>query len=159
MKPFARILVPTDFSEPSSRALSLAIELARSFDARVVLLHVWSMPYTAYSEGLTWPAAQMEDAAKKALDDEHARAVKLYPKTDAVLRQGGEWTQILEAIDAHDIDLVVMGTHGRQGLPRLLVGSVAEHVVRMSTVPVMTVGPHDGAGVDAAGAKAEQATP
>ncbi len=142
MKPFARILVPTDFSEPSARALALAIELARSFDARVVLLHVWSMPYTAYSEGLTWPAEPMARAAQKALDDEHARAVALYPKTDAVLRQGGEWAQILEAIGAHDIDLVVMGTHGREGLPRFFVGSVAEHVVRMSTVPVMTVGPH-----------------
>jgi nucleotide-binding universal stress UspA family protein len=117
------------------------------------------MPYTAYSEGLTWPAAQMKDAAQKALDDAHAAAMKLYPKTDAMLRQGGEWPQILEAIGAYDIDLVVMGTHGRQGLPRFLVGSVAEHIVRMSTVPVLTVGPRDGAGADAAGAKAEEATP
>lgn len=140
MKPFTRILVPTDFSKPSERALEQAIVLARTFHARLVLLHVWSMPYTAYSEGLTWPVGQMQQAAQKALDEAQLKAMKLYPETDAVLRQGGEWLQIIEAIAEHEIDLVVMGTHGRRGLPHLFMGSVAERVVRMSPVPVMTVG-------------------
>jgi len=140
MKPFSRILVPTDFSKPSERALEQAMVLARMFDARIVLLHVWSMPYTAYSEGLTWPVGQMQQAAQKALDEAQVKAMKLYPQTDAILRQGGEWLQIIEAIDEHKIDLVVMGTHGRRGLPHFFMGSVAEHVVRMSPVPVMTVG-------------------
>lgn len=140
MKPFTRILVPTDFSKPSERALDQAIVLARMFRARLVLLHVWSMPYTAYSEGLAWPVDQMQQAAQKALDEAHAKAMKLYPETDAVLRQGGEWLQIIEAIGEHAIDLVVMGTHGRRGLSHLFMGSVAERVVRMSPVPVMTVG-------------------
>lgn len=140
MKPFTRILVPTDFSKPSERALEQAIVLARMFHARLVLLHVWSMPYTAYSEGLNWPVGQMQQAAQKALDEAHVKTMKLYPETDAVLRQGGEWLQIIEAIGEHEIDLVVMGTHGRRGLPHLFMGSVAERVVRMSPVPVMTVG-------------------
>jgi nucleotide-binding universal stress UspA family protein len=139
VKPFSRILVPTDFSKPSQRAFEVAVTLARRFDARIILLHVWSMPYTAYSEGLTWPVGQMEQAAQSALDREHARAVKIHPETDAVLRQGRESLQIIEAIAAHRIDLVVMGTHGRRGLPHLFMGSVAEHVVRTSPVPVMTV--------------------
>ena len=140
MKTISRILVPTDFSEPSQRALEQAILLARTFGARLLLLHVWSMPYTAYSEGLTWPVDDMERAAQKALDEAHAKAKELYPQTDAILRQGGEWLQIIEAAAVHDVDLIVMGTHGRRGLPHLFMGSVAERVVRMSPVPVMTVG-------------------
>jgi nucleotide-binding universal stress UspA family protein len=139
MSTFERILVPTDFSPPSDHALEVAINLARKLGARLVLLHVWSMPYTAYSEGLNWPMDEMERAAKKELDDLHAETVKVYPATDAILRAGFEASAILEIIDIHAIDLVVMGTHGRRGLPRLLVGSVAERVVRLSPVPVMTV--------------------
>lgn len=139
-QPFTRILVPTDFSKPSERALEQALVLARKFDARIMLLHVWSMPYTAYSEGLSWPVEDMELAAQKSLDEAQLEVMKVYPKTDAILRQGGEWLQIIEAITEHHIDLVVMGTRGRRGLPHLFMGSVAERVVRMSPVPVMTVG-------------------
>ena len=143
-KLFTRILVPTDFSRPSERALEQALVLARTFDARLVLLHVWSMPYTAYSEGLAWPVDDMKRAAQEALDEAHRKVMKVYPKTDAILRQGGEWLQIIEAVAEHQIDLVVMGTRGRRGLPHLFMGSVAERVVRMSPVPVMTVGGGDG---------------
>jgi nucleotide-binding universal stress UspA family protein len=62
-----------------------------------------------------------------------------HAKTDGLLRQGNPAPEIVDAIRAHGIDLVVMGTHGRHGLPRLLLGSVAEKVVRTSPVPVMTV--------------------
>jgi nucleotide-binding universal stress UspA family protein len=140
MTRFARILVPTDFSGASERALQQALLLARTFDARLILLHVWSMPYTAYSEGLSWPVDDMKREAQKSLDEAQLKVMKVYPKTDAVLRQGGEWLQIIEAIEEHHIDLVVMGTRGRRGLPHFFMGSVAERVVRMSPVPVMTVG-------------------
>lgn len=133
------ILVATDFSAPADRALDTGIELARAFGARLTILHVWSMPYTSYSEGLTWPVDEMERAARRALDDTLARAVARYPRTEAVLLQGGDWAQILEAVRELGVDLVVMGTHGRRGLPRLVLGSVAERVVRMSPVPVLTI--------------------
>lgn len=133
------ILVPTDFSEPSDRALTAALELARAFDAQVTLLHVWSIPNTGYAEALSWPIDAMEAAARRALDDALASTVKLYAKTDAALREGNEWKQVLEAVDGLGIDLVVMGTHGRRGLPRLVLGSVAEKVVRLCPVPVLTV--------------------
>jgi nucleotide-binding universal stress UspA family protein len=133
------VLVPTDFSAPSERALMMALELARAFDAKVSLLHVWSIPNTGYAEALTWPIDSMEKAAKRALDDALASTVKLYPKTEALLREGNEWKSVLEVVDELGVDLVVMGTHGRRGLPRLVLGSVAEKVVRLCPVPVLTV--------------------
>ena len=135
------ILVPTDFAEPSDRALTMAIELARAFDSRITLLHVWSVPNMGYAESLTWPIEDMQRAARKSLDGALATAQKQYPKMDGVLREGLEWRQILEAVNELGCDLVVMGTHGRHGLPRLVLGSVAEKVVRLSTVPVLSVGP------------------
>lgn len=137
---FKHILVPTDFSKPSAQALEAAIALAQKFSANITLLHVWSMPYTAYSEGLTWPVDGMEAAARTELDAALAGAARVYPKVDAVLRQGGDWSRILEEIEKGRYDLVVMGTHGRRGLKRAILGSIAERVVRLSTVPVMTVG-------------------
>jgi nucleotide-binding universal stress UspA family protein len=134
------ILVPTDFSAASERALTMALDLARAFDAKVSLLHVWSIPNTGYAEALSWPIDAMEAAAKRALDDALASTSKLYAKTEAVLREGNEWKEVLGVVDELGVDLVVMGTHGRRGLPRLVLGSVAEKVVRLCPVPVLTVG-------------------
>jgi nucleotide-binding universal stress UspA family protein len=134
------VLVPTDFSEASERALVMAVELARAFDARLTLLHVWSIPNTGYAEALSWPVESMEIAARRALDDALVSARKLYAKAEALLREGNEWKTVLEVVDELGVDLVVMGTHGRRGLPRLVLGSVAEKVVRLCPVPVLTVG-------------------
>lgn len=136
------ILVPTDFGDSSQRAELLAIELAKAFGAHVTLLHVWSLPSTAYAEGLSWPVDDLEKAAQSALDQELARVVKLHPDTDGLLRVGPAWERILDVAKERAADLVVMGTHGRHGLPRMFLGSVAEKVVRMSHVPVLTVGAH-----------------
>jgi nucleotide-binding universal stress UspA family protein len=140
MTTFKHILVPTDFSEVSDRAIAKAVDLARAFDARLTLLHVWSLPTIGYAEGLSWPIDDLQKAAKDALAECYARISKLYPQLDTLLLQGNEWRQILETVKKKDCDLVVMGTHGRRGLPHLLLGSVAEKVVRLCTVPVLTVG-------------------
>lgn len=145
MMAIKHVLVPTDFSDPSERALALAIQLARSFDARLTLMHVWTIPNTSYAEALTWPVDEMENAARKALDELQARTSKQYPIADAVLRVGSDWEQIISVAKERDVDLIVMGTHGRRGLPRLVLGSVAEKVVRLSPVPVLTVGSPDDA--------------
>jgi nucleotide-binding universal stress UspA family protein len=139
MDGFKHILVPTDFSEPSERALGLAVALAGPFDARLTLLHVWTIPNTGYAEALSWPIDDMERVARTALDDALASTVKLHPATEAVLLEGKEWKQILEVVKQRGCDLVVMGTHGRRGLPRFVLGSVAEKVVRLSPVPVITL--------------------
>jgi nucleotide-binding universal stress UspA family protein len=140
MNGIKHILVPVDFSPASERSLEKALQLARAFDARITLLHVWSLPAVAYAEGLAWPIDDLQQAAREALAGLLARTVKVHPDTDSVLLEGNEWRQILETVKSRGCDLVVMGTHGRRGLPRLLLGSVAERVVRLSSVPVLTVG-------------------
>ncbi len=133
------ILVPTDFSETSEHALDAAVQIAQTFRARLTLLHVWSVPNMGYAEGLNWPLAEMEKAARAALDDVQARTRTMHVETDSVLGIGAEWEQILALVEARNIDLVVMGTHGRRGLSRVFLGSVAERVVRLSPVPVLTI--------------------
>ena len=140
MSGIKHILVPVDFSPPSERSLEKALLLARAFDARITLLHIWSLPAIGYAEGLAWPIDDLQQAAREALAELYARTVKVHPNTDSVLLEGNEWRQILETAKSRGCDLVVMGTHGRRGLPRLLLGSVAERVVRLSPVPVLTVG-------------------
>ena len=136
---FKHILVPTDLSEPSEGALLTAIELAQAFKAKLTLLHVWNVPLMGYAEALEWPTENMEKAARKALDDLRARVAKAVPATEASLANGPEWERILDAVQERSVDLVVMGTHGRRGLPRLVLGSVAEKIVRLCPVPVLTV--------------------
>jgi nucleotide-binding universal stress UspA family protein len=133
------LLVPTDFSEPAERALFTGIDIARMFGAQVTLLHVWSIPATAYSEGIYFPVDEVERAARDALEQALERARAQYGNVDAVLRLGVDYVQILEVTKEHAVDFICMGTHGRRGISRLLLGSVAEKVVRLSPVPVLTV--------------------
>ena len=144
MPAIKHILFPTDFSASSERAEAAAVGLATAFDARLTLLHVWSVPNSGYAEALTWPIDEMEAAARKELAKTHARIAKLHTSTEAVLRAGRAWQCILEQAKAGGVDLIVMGTHGRHGLPRLVLGSVAEKVVRLSPVPVLTLRAPDG---------------
>ncbi len=139
MTVFKHILVPTDLSDASGDALNTAIELAVTFGARLTLLHVWTMPTMGYAEGLAWPVDEMKQAAKRSLDELRAKVAEQVPATDAVVKSGLDWQRIVEAASDGDVDLIVMGTHGRHGLPRVLLGSVAERVVRMAPVPVLTV--------------------
>lgn len=133
------ILVPTDFGESSERAETLAVDLATKFDAKITLLHVWSVPMPSYAEGLTWPIDGIEAAARDALARAHDRLKGAHANTDSVLAAGVVWDRILETTRERDVDMIIMGTHGRRGIPRALLGSVAEKVVRLSPVPVLTV--------------------
>jgi nucleotide-binding universal stress UspA family protein len=138
------ILVPTDFGPAAERALDMAVELAAKLDARITLLHVWSVPAASYTEGLSWPVTDIEREAKAALDEALEKLKRRHARSEAVLASGREWDAVLDAIGKRGVDLVVMGTHGRRGLARALLGSVAEKVVRLSPVPVLTV-PERGA--------------
>ena len=139
------ILFPTDFSDAADGALATAIELARAFESQLTLLHVWSVPSSVYAEALTWPSDDMQRGARKYLDAALENARRSYPKTDALLKEGREWRQILAVVDELGCDLVVMGTHGRKGLSRVILGNVAEKIVRLSRVPVLTVRAPEGA--------------
>lgn len=140
MTKFRHILVPVDFEPSSQQALEIAIDLALKFDARLTIVHAWDLapsPYTSgpYLSPDLWSA--VEKAAKEQLESSLADARKRLPRAAALLLHGHVSTEILAAIDRVQADLVVLGTHGRHGLNRLFLGSVAESVVRGAKVPVL----------------------
>lgn len=137
------ILVPVDFEPASDRALALAREIGEPVGAKIVLVHVCdTLPYV-YPDMppafVAETAAAMRQAAEKSLAEYAAKN----GGPDAILREGKAWSGLLDAIDELSPWLVVMGTHGRRGVKRLVLGSVAERVVRESKVPVVTVHPGD----------------
>jgi nucleotide-binding universal stress UspA family protein len=138
---FKHLLVATDFAPSSQGALNAAIEVAREFDAHVTLVHVYEIPY-AYGE-MTYATADMvaslEKLAGEALEKTRREVEQKLPGTTAILRCGVAAPEILSAIDEVHPDLVVIGTHGRTGMKHVLLGSVAERIVRLSPVPVLTV--------------------
>jgi nucleotide-binding universal stress UspA family protein len=137
---FKHILVPTDFGEPAQHALDVAVELARQFDAKLSLLHVYQVFVPLpYGEGFTWPIEEIALRARAHVQELVNKTKAHYPNCDGVSQPGIVWERVLGQASECGVDLIVMGTHGRRGLPRALIGSVAEKVVRMSPVPVMTV--------------------
>ncbi|HVY47358.1 MAG TPA: universal stress protein [Minicystis sp.] len=138
MEAFRHILVPTDFGPSSRLAVDYAVELAERYGATLTLLHVQPLP-PAYGDGIYWPYEQIAKEADAALRPAVAELKKRHADTHGLLASGVVWDQILALAKDRGVDLVVMGTHGRHGLPRAVLGSVAEKVVRLSPVPVLTV--------------------
>ena len=141
MATFKSILVPTDFSNHASHALQIAVGLVRDFGASITLLHVWEIPAYTYSEFAYAPVdllTPVETAARLQLDDALAELRKQVPGATSILGRGYPAEEILLASAQAGADLIVMGTHGRRGLSHLLLGSVAERVVRTSSIPVLT---------------------
>jgi nucleotide-binding universal stress UspA family protein len=135
---YRNVLVPTDGSEAADRALTRALELARAFDASVHVLYVVEPLQTAeYDAGAIYDALRAEGEEATGAAAERVREADLPVET--AVEVGTPHTTILEYTGEHGIDLVVMGTHGRTGLDRYLLGSVTEKVVRLSDVPVLTV--------------------
>jgi nucleotide-binding universal stress UspA family protein len=142
MTSFRHILVPIDFEPSSKRALEVAIDFASKFDARLTVLHAWDMPTYVYANMPYFSgevSSALEEAARKLLDATLADVRKRLARAEGVLVRGQAASEVLAAIEREAADLVVMGTHGRRGLNRMLIGSVAERVVRGSSVPVLTV--------------------
>ena len=143
---FKNILLPTDGSEGVMKAINVAVGIALEFKASIHVLTVVEPPSMtlAYS-GLSGLAEaeileQLNDEGKKILE----RTEKLIQtagldEVDGLVEEGHPAERILRYAKEHKIDLIVMGTHGRRGLNRILLGSVAEEVVRRSPVPVITV--------------------
>ncbi len=131
------LMIATDFGEPSQRARSYACALARSFDARVTLVHV--VPWLAGSIARVLPAeAEVVAQAKLALKVELELAKQEAPAVDSLVVEGDPRERILSAARELDADMIAMGTHARRGLSRVFMGSVAEAVVRTSEIPVLT---------------------
>lgn len=139
---FKHILVPTDFGEPSVRAVNLGIDLAAKFGAKLTLFHAYEIPLYAYPQAESIVVdlfTPIEQAAREQLNSTLASVQQKLPQAKAILRSGVPWREILSAAEEVRADLVVMGTHGRRGVSHALLGSVAEKIVRLSPVPVLTV--------------------
>ncbi|MCC6751068.1 MAG: universal stress protein [Deltaproteobacteria bacterium] len=143
-----RILVPVDFSDASSAAVTYAAFLARRFEAGIVLLHVWEPPHLLVPEVvLAPPEGPPQTLAEFATAHADRQMTELVAELGAELRGrvqvmvevGHPATRIVEVARRASSDLIVMGTHGRHGLSRLLLGSVAQNVVRRAPCPVLTV--------------------
>lgn len=141
MDDFKHILAPTDFEPASFDALKLATSLAATFRAQITLLHVWEIQLYPYMDSIMNEEIMygIEQAAKARLAAALTQLRLILPNAQARLETGLPGPTILDTIPALGVDLVVMGTHGRHGLSHTLLGSVAEHVVRASEVPVFTV--------------------
>lgn len=133
------ILVPTDFNEPANHALDLALSLAEKLDGEVTLLHVQFIPQANYDLEALWPSEEAAASAQRAIDAAVVQAKKRYARCQGALRTGSPAEQIVATARQRGADLIVMGTHGRQGMMHALLGSVAERVLRTSPVPVLTV--------------------
>ncbi len=135
----SRILLATDFSEPAERALEWGRRMCAAFGAKLVLLHVVDIFGTAqlgvHIMGGDPLIPILREEARKHMQEWQSRE----PDAEGVILEGSPRPVIAEAAQELNCQIIVMGTHGRSGLAHLLVGSVAEYVVRHSKVPVLTV--------------------
>ena len=136
-----RILVPTDFSECSKKALCYAPSLSKHFGAEILLLHVVE-PVPEPSEMIVTESglltARMHEETTKHLAQWQSNLAK-EASTKAALRAGSAHREIVQAAVESNVDLIVLGTHGRTGLAHFLIGSTAERVVRHAPCPVLVV--------------------
>ena len=143
-----KILVPVDFSESSAAALDAALSVAERFGAEIEVLHVWEPPKFVRPDLMVWMehegeaeslAEYTQGEAKKELDQLLASVDRGQTKVVARFEVGDAAPTIVKTAEDRGHDLVVVGTHGRTGLSRFFLGSVAEKVVRRSPCPVMTL--------------------
>lgn len=142
-RPLDTIVVATDFSEHSRHALDWAIELARPLGARVVVLHAYALPLVGILDASLLvdasTAARLSNEAQAALDAEVARVTGRGVTIEGRLREGDAREVLPQSATEAGAAMLVVGSHGRRGIQRALLGSVAESVTRSSPVPVVVV--------------------
>ncbi|HSP78911.1 MAG TPA: universal stress protein [Myxococcaceae bacterium] len=143
----SRILVPVDLTEGSRAIIDYALQLARAFNASIELMHAWEPPqYVAPDLLVSAPGWNPQSLEKTALDAARRELESLVSQVEAPpkfftqrLEVGEPGAAILRVAEQGGFDLIVMGTHGRRGLPRLLLGSVAQKVIARAPCPVLTL--------------------
>jgi nucleotide-binding universal stress UspA family protein len=155
MQPFKKILVPIDFSAHSEEAMRVAADLASHYKASLTLVYVYEPMQYALPEGYILYTPDQVAQMTSAFQERLARAVHAVEalglvQVESRLLQGIVSFEIADLARNESMDLIVMGTHGRTGVKRALMGSVAERVLRTAPCPVLVV-----KGADAAGAGAE----
>lgn len=138
-----KILVTTDFSEVSDRALDYAIALARRYDARIYLTHVINPDPFQFAEPQLAQATyeKLRQAAEESITDLLISGKLRGVPHEVLMEEGNVWPTLEKLIAEHEIDLVIAGTHGRGKVQKFLIGSVAEEIFRQADAPVLTVGP------------------
>ena len=136
-----KILVPIDFSEPSRKALAYATSFAKQFNAELLLFHavpIMTAPAPMYSMPPETDARLRDESSKQLAQWRSTLPAELSSK--AIVGDGASaYDQIVRAAAENNVDLIVLGTHGRTGARRWLIGSTAERVVRYATCPVLVV--------------------
>jgi len=139
----SRILFATDFSPDSQKALTHALSLNAAYNSQLYILHV--LPSGVTPSSMNSRARELDLHRHEA--ERHVRELKnsgVLPRSGhtILLESGGVWEVIAKVVQKHEIDLIVLSTHGREGIKKLMRGSVAEEVIRLAPCPVFTVGPH-----------------
>ena len=139
-----KILFATDFTEGSSSSLPYAVSLAKQYGAKLYFVHViydvaktsgWYVPHVSMDELYR----DMEKNAKTQLEKSYVEEMRGNKNVEHVVLKGTPYEEISRFAEENKIDLIVIGTHGRKGLDRMLFGSTAEQVVRYAPCPVLTV--------------------
>jgi universal stress protein A len=136
---FQTIVVTTDFSANSAVAIKPALAIAEKFGARVVLVHVLEAPSTDPDHPLTDALRDLAEMSQEHLQEFGAREIGKRVAWTPEVATGPAYLAITEVAQRYQADLIVVATHGRTGVLHLLLGSVAERVVRTATCPVLTV--------------------
>lgn len=147
MKEFKKILFPVDLSESSAKIVPYVQSVAKKFDAKIHILFVARV--FDYFTGIYVPVPSITTMGKDIIDgaekrlyefmDEHFSA---FPNTKTAVVAGDASEEIIKYIEGRHIDLVIMGTHGRKGMDKIIFGSVADRIVKTAPVPVMVVNPY-----------------
>lgn len=142
---FQKIVCPIDFSEFTDEIIEYSLSIAKKYEAEIHLLHVipTSSYFTPYESFLTTEnIATMEKSIESEIERDFEEVIKkIGIPVKKAIRTGDIFVEILKYIKNEKIDLVVMGTHGRSGFEHIIMGSVAEKVIRKSPSPVLTIRP------------------
>ena len=138
---FRNILFATDFSTAAAHAIPYVKRIAKHYDANLVALHVRQPAVNPMIQPPSWPD---EETIRKENEEYRGQLLNIFTgiRTTALIEEGDIQSRLQEAMAKNNTDLVVIGTRGRTGLGKMLLGSVAEEIFRTVTCPVLTVGPH-----------------
>jgi nucleotide-binding universal stress UspA family protein len=141
---FSNLLFATDFSPAAARAIPYVKAIAKHYGAQVVALHVAAPEVNPTTHPESWSGAlEAEDDRRQARRRELLAEFADIP-TKSMVEQGDILFNVYSAIEKNDVDLAIIGTHGRTGLGKFVLGSIAEEIFRNVACPVLTVGPHAG---------------